>query len=91
MDVLQVSPCAECDIASASEDEYVEAFILPECLDRLEKQPCGLCVNRVANLRAVDGDDDGSTFAFRLNLRHGSTLLAASHESIYNEKLGLLR
>ncbi len=29
MDVLQVSPCAECDLASASEDEYVEVFILP--------------------------------------------------------------
>jgi hypothetical protein len=34
------------------------------------------------NLRAVDCDDDGSTFAFRFNLGHGSTLLVASHKSI---------
>lgn len=82
-DVLKVSPGAERDLARASEDEYVEAIILTECLDRLEKQPRGLCVNSVANLRAVDGDDEGPTLAFRSNLGHSAPVWAPLTNPLY--------
>ena len=73
VDRLEVGARAEADAARAREDEHPRAVVGLEVLDALEQALGGRPVDRVAPVRAVDGEHGGGADPFVTHLvGHGA-------------------
>jgi len=70
---LQVSPRSESQLPGTGDDEDIQGLVPAEGLHGLQEQPGGLPVHGIADLRAVNSDDEGTAPALRLNLGHRDT------------------